>query len=1115
MTDPNPILDEGAPTSTGSVQAAQRLCQIMGISLVLDSPSEVYLHGWGQKCLDAKLIRHSWTLTIPDRYGIPLSLTFDLTEGDDPLVVGLDVKEYADTINRGRERVLITERPDDKGPRTMPTYIGFDGDDKRLRLLIAPHRAILRISRSMMQKSIGNQQRAAQTLVRRVHRYTHAPVDDMIRIFDDAGILDRVTEGVIRNTAAACPICAGTGRPAHTKKVSLTHVNQAFNEEIQLDFVFVDIHDEKMTVIHIVDTGTIWSEKRIVGSRSSQVITEIIYILWLCQHGSPKAISADDEYNSRQVQEFCSTHNIEFKARPARRHNKTGLVERKNQTLKTVLERLTKDKTTSSPNAILARTTFLANTFSGNKALSSFALVRGYQPSILGLPSNSIDETLLNAHKQQQATRALRRILQSRKPTLLTSDSIQPRDDVLVYYRSSKQNEKDEWIQGTIVSVHPHFIQVRRSRFGRPMKVAYEDIRVIPKGELASKLMEGTVEDAVATTQQPEPQRQPDGQEIQGDPGGQQSANYNTPETGTHSTMMTRTEDDASQHAARDIGSHAPNVLSHPTQEPTVLESDRDRVLEDIYTEIGSKQVSASKLTFAPPWIIEQAFQKEHDSNWKDVYILVPEREVPSNANVISSHSVAKVKTNEEGKRDLKVRLCPHGNRDSEKDSIRKDSDTVSWLGIRILFAISVFLDFRLGTADIKGAYLQSGPIRRQIYVRPPREWQGPRGMLWLLTKLPYGIVEAGRQWMKTVEDWMLNIARLQRVPGISQLYTKKDTTDRISLLVAKVTDDFLVAGQVEAIKQFMAKLQDRFIVGKVIVDNIFHFNGCEVEQHTDGSIKVSMNRYLERLRPITISRPRRKQRSEKATAQEIRQYRSLSGTLLYLGNAVLPQAALITSLMQQKLGSLRVQHLVDANTMLKEILQLKPWMCYHCPGSIESVTIVSFSDASHTSRDKCYGQTGIIQGLRVKTSDGPMFYPLDWTSHKQNRVSYSPYGAEIIACSRADDRGFYIKMAMTALTGCHNRHELAVDSKALYDTATTLHQSDEYRLRMTVQRIRNSFESGELDVLRWIPGTSNIADALTKRNLELYRIVNDMFTTGRFMVDYSFSLAQDSKLWK
>lgn len=105
--------------------------------------------------------------------------------------------------------------------------------------------------------------------------------------------------------------------------------------------------------------------------------------------------------------------------------------------------------------------------------------------------------------------------------------------------------------------------------------------------------------------------------------------------------------------------------------------------------------------------------------------------------------------------------------------------------------------------------------------------------------------------------------------------------------------------------------------------------------------------------------------------------------------------------------------------------------------------------------------------------------------------------------------------MAISALTGCKVRHELAVGSKSLYDTDTTLHLNEDYRLRMIVQRIRNSFESGDLEILRWIPGPQNIADALTKRNLSLLKKLNDLCTTGVFEIDYRHSMAQGNHLWK
>lgn len=61
----------------------------------------------------------------------------------------------------------------------------------------------------------------------------------------------------------------------------------------------------------------------------------------------------------------------------------------------------------------------------------------------------------------------------------------------------------------------------------------------------------------------------------------------------------------------------------------------------------------------------------------------------------------------------------------------------------------------------------------------------------------------------------------------------------------------------------------------------------------------------------------------------------------------------------------------------------------------------------------------------------------------------------------------------------------------------TTLHEPREYRLRKTVARMRDSFESGELDEVKWIDGKSNLADALTKNNTELSEKLNLMMARG------------------
>lgn len=589
--------------------------------------------------------------------------------------------------------------------------------------------------------------------------------------------------------------------------------------------------------------------------------------------------------------------------------------------------------------------------------------------------------------------------------------------------------------------------------------------------------------------------------------------------------MLAKENPQCADRGEKDIGEYAltPGQSAHKSavSGPLNLQRDNTRALDEIHEVIGSKQVTRSYLTFAPPWILRDALRSEHDTDWLDSYEEVKECDVPRTGNVINSHVVYKLKTEEDGNRKMKARIVPHGNRDNEKDEIRKDSSNASLFVVRLLLSLVTFLQFRIGTADIKGAFLQSGPIKRDIYVRPPREWNTIRGILWKLLKLPYGIADAGRQWQKVIEEWMLTQAGLERVFGIPQLFVKRDQNDHISLIVAKVTDDFLLGGTIRQMQMFIDDLQKRFIVGKVAIDGKIHFDGCEIQQDMQGNITMSMVRYLERLKPIVLSRERRKQRMEIATQTELKQYRSLACTLMYLGNSVLPQAAYATSALQQWIGRVNVERLVIANEMLKEILSLKPWVTFRQPpnaANIKEVLISSFSDASfNLSSSSGYGQTGVLTGFRIELHKGPdIFHPIDWCSNKQRRVSYSPYGAEILACADADDRGYYFKVGLNSIfMQASIRSELFTDSRCLYDTIATLHESKDFRLRATVQRIRNSFDSQELDFMKWIPGTINPVDALMKRNPETTKLLNEMISGGIVRIDLHSGFSLNSHTWQ
>jgi hypothetical protein len=75
--------------------------------------------------------------------------------------------------------------------------------------------------------------------------------------------------------------------------------------------------------------------------------------------------------------------------------------------------------------------------------------------------------------------------------------------------------------------------------------------------------------------------------------------------------------------------------------------------------------------------------------------------------------------------------------------------------------------------------------------------------------------------------------------------------------------------------------------------------------------------------------------------------------------------------------------------------------------------------------------------------------------------VSFGSIGSGILAAASAADHDFALTASISSLiphayTPVY--FELRVDAKSLYDTLTTLYESNNYRLRPTVARLRDSF---------------------------------------------------------
>ena len=368
-------------------------------------------------------------------------------------------------------------------------------------------------------------------------------------------------------------------------------------------------------------------------------------------------------------------------------------------------------------------------------------------------------------------------------------------------------------------------------------------------------------------------------------------------------------------------------------------------------------------------------------------------------------------------------------------------------------------------------------------------------------------------------EEWLTKEARFERVQGVPQRFARRGTEIAIQMLLAKVTDDLLMTGSIRDIEIFTAHIRERLPISKEIINDDIKFNGADVTQDKHESVVLSMEKYRGNIKPILLDESRKRNRDYMATEKEIGWFRSLAGELVWLGCGALPQAAYVASYMQQCVPRLKIEQIVQTNGMLNELKDLKANVKFRAPEhELSDAVDTTFSDAAfNISRTKQYGQTGFVLGIlyKVKGKKDQLYHIVDWASSKQRRVCHSSYGAEILACADADDRGYNLKIALTSLfPHAFFRHVLNVDSKGLYDTITTLHEGRDYRLRQTVQRIRDSFEPGELDVLRWIQGVVNMSDALTKRNPVSFRMLNRIACSGTLELPAHKSFEVDSEKW-
>ena len=421
-----------------------------------------------------------------------------------------------------------------------------------------------------------------------------------------------------------------------------------------------------------------------------------------------------------------------------------------------------------------------------------------------------------------------------------------------------------------------------------------------------------------------------------------------------------------------------------------------------------------------------------------------------------------------------------------------KDSPTIKKPTLRTILTIAASKQWEITATDIKSAFLQGSDLKREVFVKPPKE-AGQKGKLWKLIKCLYGLKDASKNWYEKVAKKLKAAGFTVSYYDSAIFFLIKD--GELIGMIGLHVDDFLSAGNIEFTVSIIPKILSIFQVGKSET-RTFLYTGFQIEQKRDGII-LDQSDYVSRMELPTLSAERMLAKEAELTDKELTTYRGMVGSSNWVTRITRPDLSFDMINLSTKFKGGKIEDLKEAKKVMSNIMQNQAFIKLSNVGDLRKAELWLYTDASLGNLNGGVDSTGSYILLLINPMTGKCS-PLDWRSNKAKRVVGSSLAAETLSLVAGLDAAVATKRKLQDMLGADHPFTVKamVDNKStvecIYSTTATP-STREMRLLREIGVVREMLREGKIELVKWVPGNLMLADALTKKGVNSIKLMNVM----------------------